>query len=74
MTATAPRCEPELLAASVRLLAQDAHRLLNQPTPNSSELRSLLEQARRLRDELREWPSDGLPAWVDRVEHRLERA
>lgn len=74
MTTTAPRCEPEVLAASVRLLAHDAHRLLSQPSPNPSELRSLLNQARKLRDELREWPSDGLPAWVDRVERRLERA
>lgn len=74
MTTTAPPRDPAALAASVRLLARRAYGTLNQPTPNPSELRSLLEQARRLRDELRDWPSDDLPAWVDRVERRLERA
>jgi len=72
-TTVIPASDPATLAASVRMLARRAHRALNDPASHPSEIRSLLQQARRLREQLQDWPSDDLPLWVEHVQRRLEK-
>jgi hypothetical protein len=71
-TTLVPPCDPAALAESVRVLAHRAHRALSGRASQPSEIRSLLQQTRRLRDQTRDWPSRDLPHWLEHVERRLE--
>ncbi|MDR3633717.1 MAG: hypothetical protein P4L84_07755 [Isosphaeraceae bacterium] len=73
-TTVTPVSDPAALAASVRALACRAHKALNESATHPAELRSLLQQARGLRAQVQDWPSDDLPHWLEHVQRRLENA
>ena len=72
-TTLPPRSDPAAVADSVRALARRAYRALKNPATQPAEFRSLLQQARRLRDQVRDWDADELVCWLEGVVSRLEQ-
>ena len=64
--------DAETLAASVRSLATDAHRLLNRPDIDPLEFRTLTRRISALRRQVPGGPSGELARWLDSLRRRME--
>jgi hypothetical protein len=64
--------DPAALAESVRELANDAHRVLNAPSPQTPQIDALAERVVYLQDQIRGYPFDELACWLDSVRQIIE--
>jgi hypothetical protein len=66
--------DPVALAAEVRDLANDAHRVLNAPCNEIQEVDDLSRRVTHLQDQIRGYPFDELSCWLDSVRQIIESA
>jgi hypothetical protein len=64
--------DPAALADEVRELATDAHRVLNEPTPENLEIDALTQRVLSLQDQIRGYPFDELACWLENVRQIIE--
>jgi len=64
--------DPAALAENVRELANDAHRVLNDPAPVTPEIDALAQRVAYLQDQIRGYPFDELACWLDNVRQIIE--
>ena len=64
--------DPAALAEDVRELANDAHRVLNAPSPVTPEIDALAQRVAHLQHQIRGYPFDELACWLDNVRQIIE--
>jgi hypothetical protein len=69
---TPGRLDPATLADEVRELANDAHRVLNSPTPDIPAIEALADRVASLQDQIRGHPFDDLSCWLDSVRELID--
>ena len=75
MNVSAPTpTDASALAAAVRQLAIEAHRLLADPSCPSSQVRDLSLRLSGLRRELRVRSNSSVTRWIDKLEEKIEMA
>jgi len=64
--------DPAALAEEVRDLANDAHRVLNSPTPETHDIDDLSRRVADLQGQIRGYPFDELACWLDNVRQIID--
>jgi hypothetical protein len=64
--------DPAALAEEVRVLAIDAHRVLNAPTPEVCDVANLSRRIAYLQGQIRGYRFDQLAGWLDSAQQIVE--